>query len=603
MTRPLSKSVVPHAALVEGTMPATPKGIVAPQPCFDVQRIREDFPILKTQAHGKPLVYLDNAATTQKPRAVTDTLKRYYEAENANIHRGVYALSQLATTRYEEARKKVQQFINAKESREIIFTRGTTESINLVANSYGRTHFKPGDEIILTGMEHHSNIVPWQMICQQTGAVIRVLPFDEHGELMMDELAKLLGPHTKFVSVVHVSNSLGTINPVKRIIDLAHAHGVPVLVDGAQWVAHGRTDVQALDCDFYAFSGHKMLGPTGIGVLYGKAAVLEAMPPFQGGGDMIETVTFEKTTYAQLPNKFEAGTPNIAGAVGLGAAIDYLEAIGLERLASHERQLLDYATRRLCEVPGLRLVGTAKRKAGVVSFVMDDPPISSMDLGTRLDSAGIAVRTGHHCCQPVMDHFQIPGTTRASFSLYNTKQDVDSLVEALKRIVAEAKDKIASRRAAPAEEPTLAWPEAVASSPQAAADELAEVFDMLDDRDAKNQYVLELGDHLPHTFDMLKRITERVPGCMSEVYVIGRHAPGEPDELQFLADANADIVRGLIALMQRIYSGQRASEILSFDVEAFFHRIGLDQFISSQRRNGLQGMVRRIRALASGLAS
>jgi cysteine desulfurase/selenocysteine lyase len=346
-----------------------------------------------------------------------------------------------------------------------------------------------------------------------------------------------------------------------------------------------------------------MLGPTGIGVLYGKAKLLEEMQPYQGGGDMIESVTFEKTTYAPLPNKFEAGTPNIAGAIGLGAAIDYLESLGRERLAAYEHELLGYATRRLGEVPGLRIIGTAKRKAGVVSFVLDDPPVSSLDVGNRLDAEGIAVRTGHHCCQPVMDRFGIPGTARASFSLYNTKEEIDALVGALKRVVGEAKDKAASRREAGAEEGSVAWPKAAAASPEAAADELAEVFDMLGDRDAKNQYVLEMGDRLPHLFDMLKRVTERVPGCMSEVYVIGRRAPGSTDVLEFMADANAEIVRGLIALLERIYSGQRAADVLKFDVEEFFHRIGLDQFISSQRRNGLQGMVRRIRTLASGLAS
>lgn len=442
MTKPLSNPVAPHLSpgathLEVGKTPVaaglvhTDASLVAGR-AFDVARIRADFPILKQTVHGKPLVYLDNAATTQKPQVVIDALNRYYAAENANIHRGVYTLSQLATALHEEAREKVQRFINAAESREIIFTRGTTESINLVASSFGRRFLKADDEIILSGMEHHSNIVPWQLVCEQTGARLRVIPFTDHGELMLEEYQKLLNRRTRLVAIVHVSNSLGTLNPVKEIIELAHRQDVPVLVDGAQWVSHGRTDVRGLDCDFYAFSGHKMFGPTGIGVLYGKARLLEAMPPYQGGGDMISSVSFAETTYNDLPYKFEAGTPHIAGAIGLGAAIDYLNSIGLDNVAAYERHLLAYATDRLSQVPGLRLVGTARQKAGVISFMLDG--IHPHDIGTILDGEGIAVRTGHHCCQPVMDRLGIPATARASLAAYNTTDEIDALVAGIAEV-------------------------------------------------------------------------------------------------------------------------------------------------------------------------
>jgi cysteine desulfurase / selenocysteine lyase len=399
-----------------------------------VKRWREDFPILSSLARGKPLVYLDNAATTQKPRQVIKAVQHYYQAQNANIHRGVYWLSQEATHLYEAARVKVRKYIGAADSREIVFTRGTTESINLVAATFGRTNFRAGDEIIVSGMEHHSNIVPWQMLCEQTGAVLRVAPFNERGELLMDEYEKLLSGRTKLVAMVHVSNSLGTINPVGEIIRLAHAHGAVVLLDGAQWVAHGPTDVRHLDADFYAFSGHKLYGPTGIGVLYAKAALLEKMPPYQGGGDMIHSVTFEKTTYADPPQRFEAGTPNIAGAVGLGAAIDYVNSIGLPAMAAHETALLDYATKGLSDIDGLRLIGTARSKAGVVSFVLGH--VHPHDIGTVLDAEGVAIRTGHHCCQPVMDRLEIPATARASFAFYNTKAEIDALIAAVRKVAA-----------------------------------------------------------------------------------------------------------------------------------------------------------------------
>lgn len=400
---------------------------------FDVARVRADFPILNEQVHGCPLVYLDSAATSQKPQIVLDALNHYYAAQNANVHRGVHYLSQLATREYEEARVKVQRFINAAETHEIIFTRGTTEGINLVAHSYGRKFVHAGDEIIISALEHHSNIVPWQLLCEQTGAKLRVIPVNDQGELLMDEFAQMLGSRVKMVAVTHLSNALGTILPVKRIIELAHSQDIPVLLDGAQAAPHLQVDVRDLDCDFYVFSGHKLCGPTGIGVLYGKSHWLEAMPPFMGGGDMIASVTFEKTTYNTLPYKFEAGTPHIEGAIGLGVAIDYLNNIGLDRIAAYEQELLDYATEIIGALPGVTIIGTAREKASVLSFVIDG--IHPHDIGTILDQEGIAVRAGHHCAQPVMKRFGLPATARASFAFYNTKQEVDQLAEGIQKAI------------------------------------------------------------------------------------------------------------------------------------------------------------------------
>jgi cysteine desulfurase/selenocysteine lyase len=399
---------------------------------YHVDRIRKDFPILSTLAHGKPLVYLDNAATTQKPDSVLDIQNIYYRQQNANIHRGVHHLSEVATFEYEKARGKVKNFINAAESKEIIFTAGTTAGINLVAHSFGKTFLTAGDEVIISAMEHHSNIVPWQMICEEQGAVLRVIPMNDDGELLMDQYRAMLSPKTKIVSVVYISNSLGTINPVNEIIDLAHAAGAKVLIDGAQAVAHTAVDVRALDCDFFAFSGHKLFGPTGIGILYGKAELLDRMAPYQGGGDMIRSVTFEKTTFNDLPYKFEAGTPNIVGGIGLGAAIDYVHTIGIEAIARHEHDLLEYGTLVLCQVEGLRIIGTAQEKAGVISFVLENA--HPHDIGTILDREGIAIRTGHHCTQPVMQRFGIPATARASVSLYNTRSEFDVLVRGLEKV-------------------------------------------------------------------------------------------------------------------------------------------------------------------------
>jgi cysteine desulfurase/selenocysteine lyase len=406
--------------------------VVKPGDHLDVARVRTDFPILATEVHGKPLVYLDNAATSQKPQAVIDAIMRYYQGTNANVHRGVHYLSETATEDYEASRRTAQQFINAPHLHEIIFVRGTTEGINLVAQTFGRARIGRGDEILITAMEHHSNIVPWQILCDEKGAKLRVAPINDNGELLLDEFAKLLGPKTKLAAVTHVSNALGTVNPLKRMIELGHAHNVPVLVDGAQAVPHLEVDVQALDCDFYTFSGHKVYGPTGIGVLYGKAALLESMPPYQGGGDMISSVTFDKTTYNKLPYKFEAGTPDIAGAIGLGAALKYVNGLGLDKIGAHEHDLLEYATQTLSAVPGLRLIGTARDKAAVVSFVIEG--VHPHDIGTILDQQGIAIRTGHHCSQPIMDRFGIPATARASFAVYNTRAEIDALVRGIEKV-------------------------------------------------------------------------------------------------------------------------------------------------------------------------
>jgi cysteine desulfurase / selenocysteine lyase len=400
---------------------------------YDVEKIRNDFPILTQLVHNKPLCYLDNAATTQKPRAVIDTLVKYYSTMNSNIHRGVHYLSSTATDAYENARLKVKNFINAKSEKEIIFTRGTTEGINLVANSFGRSIIKEGDEIIISGMEHHSNIVPWQLIAAEKKAVIKVIPITDEGEIIFEEFEKLITERTKIISVVYVSNSLGTINPVKQIIETAHKFGIPVLIDAAQAVNHLPVDVQKLDCDFLAFSGHKIYGPTGIGVLYGKENLLDQMPPFQGGGDMISKVTFEKSTYNELPYKFEAGTSNIAGVIGLGTALDYVSSIGLEIISKHERELLEYTTESLSQVEGLKIIGQAKEKSAVLSFVLEN--IHPHDVGTFLDFEGVAVRTGHHCTQPVMDRYNIPATTRASIAMYNTKYEIDVLANGLKKII------------------------------------------------------------------------------------------------------------------------------------------------------------------------
>jgi len=400
---------------------------------LDVARIREDFPILKQQICGRPLVYLDNAATSQKPRQVIDAITRFYSEDYSNIHRGVHTLSQRSTQAYEAVRTQVQHFIHAAEDREIIFVRGTTEGNNLVAFGYLRPRLQAGDEILISGMEHHSNIVPWQMLCEEKGARLCIIPFNDDAELLFDEYEKLLNSRTRLVAVTHVSNALGTVNPIRRIVEHAHRWQVPVLIDGAQAIPHLAVDVQALDCDFYSFSGHKLYGPTGIGVLYGKASLLESMSPFQGGGDMIASVTFEKTTYNKIPHKFEAGTPNIAGVIGLGAAIDYVQSIGIEAISAYEEELLAYATREILKIHGVRILGSAKEKASVLSFTLEG--VHPHDVGTILDQQGIAIRAGHHCAQPVMDRFEVPATARASFAFYNTKEEVDALVNGIRTVM------------------------------------------------------------------------------------------------------------------------------------------------------------------------
>ncbi|HEY8226774.1 MAG TPA: cysteine desulfurase [Pyrinomonadaceae bacterium] len=409
------------------------KNLSQPGDGWDVERIRADFPVLHQTVNGKPLIYLDNGASSQVPQVVIDRGSVYLEHEHSNIHRGVHYLSQRATTAYEGAREKVKRFINARESRECIFVRGTTEGINLVMHGYGRKFVQRDDEIIISAMEHHSNIVPWQMLCEEKGALLRVIPMNDAGELLLDEYDGLLNERTKIVAVTHVSNALGTINPIKQMIAQAHKYGVPVLIDGAQSAPHMPVDVQDLDCDFYTFSGHKMYAPTGSGVVYGKAELLEKMNPFQGGGDMIRSVTFEKTIYADLPNKMEAGTPAIASQIGLGAAIDYLNSIGREQAATHEAELLRYATERISAIEGVRIIGTARKKASVLSFVIDG--IHPHDIGTILDQEGIAVRAGHHCAQPVMQRFKVPATARASFAFYNTKEEIDVLAKTIERVI------------------------------------------------------------------------------------------------------------------------------------------------------------------------
>jgi cysteine desulfurase/selenocysteine lyase len=402
------------------------------QTSFNVERIRADFPILSQEVRGRRLVYLDSAASAQKPRAVIDAISHFYTHDNANVHRGVHFLSERATLAFEGAREKVRRFLNARDVKEIVFVRGTTEAINLVAQTFGRKNLGAGDEVLITGLEHHANIVPWQMLCEQVGASLRSIPLDEQGNLVLDRLDELLTPRTRLLAVTHVSNALGTVVPVKELIRRAHARGVPVLVDGAQAVTHFTVDVRDLDCDFYTFSGHKLFGPMGIGVLYGKKALLDAMPPYQGGGDMILSVTLEKTLYNRVPYRFEAGTPDVAGAVGLGAAIDYLEKVGMDAIAAHDRELLAYAEEALSRVPGVRLLCHAPERSGIVSFVMED--IHPHDIGTILDREGVAIRTGHHCAQPLMQCLGVAATARASLALYNTRGDVDALVSGLRKV-------------------------------------------------------------------------------------------------------------------------------------------------------------------------
>lgn len=566
----------------------------------EIYKIREQFPILATQMSDKPMVYLDNGATTQKPQCVIDAITHYYTHDNANIHRGLYELSQRATDGYELARKKVAAFVNAPHVEECIFVRGTTEAINLVAQSWSDKFLEPGDEVIVTGLEHHSNIVPWQLACQKHQAKLVVLYPDQEGRLSADDLEKLLTDRTKLFAFQHVSNALGVIHDAQSLTKVAKQAGATVVIDGAQWVSHHATDVQEIGCDFYAFSGHKLYGPTGIGVLWGKKDLLDAMPPYQGGGDMIDTVAFEKTTYAPLPNRFEAGTPDIAGAIGLGAAIDFVTDLGFEKIAEIENEVLKYATEKLKQVEGLRILGDAEEKAAVISFVIEEPSIATMDIALALSQEGIAVRTGHHCCMPLIGQLEVTGTVRASMAIYNTQEEIDQLCSVLKNLIEDRKAK-QSQKEQPRDEHDIQFAPSSGESPSAAAEELAEEFLEFDDRESKTELLMELGQELKDYFEPLKKISTAVPGCMSEVYLVGRPAPDDPQKFEFVADSNAEIVRGLIAVLEKLFSGQAASEVINYDIEPFFRKIGLDQFVSTQRRSGLDGMIKRIRALATAI--
>ena len=573
------------------------------RPPFDVHAVRRDFPILATEMNGHPLVYLDNAATTQKPRRVIDAITRYYERDNANVHRGVYVLSQRATAKFDDARLKVADFLNAPEPAECVFVRGVTEAINLVAFSWARQNLAEGDEVLLSALEHHSNIVPWQLAAEATGAKVRSLPMRADGTLDLDRLDEFVTDKTKLVAVQHVSNALGVVHDVAAVTRAAKGVGAVVLIDGAQAVSHFPTDVQALGCDFYCFSGHKLYGPTGVGVLWGRRGLLEAMTPYHGGGDMIESVTWAGTTYAPIPAKFEAGTPDIAGVVGLGAAIDYLGDIGFDAIKSQEDALLSHATDRLRRVPGLRVVGDAAGRAAVVSFVLENPAVSSLDIGTKLDARGIAVRTGHHCAQPLMDAFGIAGTTRASFAFYNTTEEVDSLAEGLEAIVGEARGRSGSAAAAAASGGEVEWPEPAGASPDEAAGALVDDFDFLKEAgEDPREFVLDLGRKLLPMPAVEKNGATHVKGCMSQVWLTARRRPGTADALDFLADSDAELVRGLIGVLQHVFSGQSAAAILAFDVEKLLRRLDFQNLISVQRRSGVEAMLNRIQSIARATA-
>ncbi len=567
-----------------------------------LKRIRQDFPILHTEMNGKQLIYFDNGATTQKPRQVIEAITNFYEQDNANVHRGLYELSQRATDRYEAARARVAKFLGAERPEECIFVRGTTEAINLVASSWGKLSLGPEDEVIVSGLEHHSNIVPWQMACAAAGAELKVWYGDPDGCLQLDELQRLITDRTRMIAVQHVSNALGTIHDVAGLTNLARQVGAKVLIDGAQWIGHQPTDVSQLGCDFYVFSGHKLFGPTGIGVLWGRRELLESMPPYQGGGDMIETVAFDKTTYAKLPNRFEAGTPDMAGAIGLAAAIDYVADIGFDKIAAWELHLLELATERLESVPGLRVIGKSHEKAAVLSFVLESPSIAPMDIANHLANAGIAIRTGHHCCMPLMGQMEVTGTSRVSMAFYNTEEEVEALQVSLMELVEGRKNQKAVLPASP-NGTQIQFGSSEFGSVVEAAEELEEEFLDFDDAESKTELLMEFGQSVPDHFEALKKISEAVPGCMSEVYLVGRPAPTDATRFEFAADSNAGIVRGLIAVLQQLFSGQQVDEVLNYDLEGFFRRIGLHQFVSTQRRSGLEGMIRRIRTLAETQAS
>lgn len=561
----------------------------ASAPCaYDVARIRALFPALHQEMRGGwPFVYLDNAASTQKPQSVIDRITAYYTREHSNVHRGVYRLSQQATDAYEGARARIARFINANHAHEVVFTRGTTEAINIVASSFGNRYLQEHDEVLVSAMEHHSNLVPWQMVCAEKGAILRILPINDEGELLLDALDELLTERTRLVSLVHVSNSLGTINPVRTVIAAAHARGIPVLLDGAQATLHMPIDVQELNCDFYCFSGHKVFGPTGIGVLYGKEALLEDLPPYQGGGDMIEYVSYEKSVYAGLPYKFEAGTPHIAGVVGLSAALDTVEHIGLSAVEAYEQELVAYGRKALQEVEGIRMVGTAKEKAGVFSFLLGDA--SPYDVGRLLDERGIAVRTGHHCTMPVMDRLGVPGTVRASLALYNTRDEIDTLVEALhvlrERFVTMRQRGRAARRITTA-------PENGSATIEERRHQIIEEFDLFDDIDDKREYLMEIGEALPPYDELWKTDTHLVNGCLSKVWFRTEARAGRA---YFHADSNTMITKGMVALFVRLLSGQSPEAILATDLDAFLTDLGMQDLVSGRRKNGLEAMINRVR--------
>lgn len=552
----------------------------------DFARIRADFPALSQTVQGKRLVYLDSAATAQKPQRVIDAISHFYEHDNSNIHRGAHTLAVRATEAYEAARKTVQRFINAVRPEEIIYTRGTTEAINLVAQSYGRLELGPGDEVVLSEMEHHSNIVPWQLICEQTGAKVVVAPINDRGELIFREFEKLLGAKTKIVSIAHVSNALGTVNPIASIVEAAHGVGAVVVVDGAQGVLHASVDVQALGCDFYAFSGHKLYGPTGIGILYGKYDLLRRMPPYQGGGSMIRSVSFEKTSFEDPPLRFEAGTPHISGVVGLMEAIKYVESIGIEKIAAHEHALLESAHSQLSTVDGLRIIGTAADKASVISFIVDG--LHADDIGKMLDREGVAVRVGHHCAEPLMRRFGVSATARASIAMYNTAEDVQALVAAVRKAVnvmrgACAVQKVEVRPSSETIEQTTA--------------RVVREFESCADWEAKYQRLIDIGRSHPHIPEELKQDKFKVKGCQSTVWL---HAKLDGDKVVFTAESDALIVNGLVALLLRVYSNRTPDEVLKTE-PTFLKEIGLAENLSQVRTNGLAAMVRDMRSYAAAL--
>ena len=560
------------------------------------------FPALCQRVNGEPLVYLDNAATTQKPRAVIDAIVRFYETDNANVHRGTHALSDRATAAYEGARETVRRLLNAQSPEEIVFVRGATEAINLVAQSFGRRNIGPGDEVLITEMEHHANLVPWQQLCLETGALLRVLPITDDGELRLDALEDYLSPRTRLVALAHVSNALGTVNPVKTVIEAARRYDIPVLVDGAQAVPHIDVDVRELDCDFYAFSGHKVYGPMGIGVLYGRLSLLEAMPPWQCGGDMVHRVEYDKTTFNDPPYRFEAGTPNVAGAVGLAAALEFLDDVGRRRAAECESHLLATAVRRLDEIPGVRIVGRPLNRAGVVSFVVDDPHLAPLDVAVRLDAAGIAVRAGHHCCQPLMRRLGITGTVRASFAIYNTEEEVERLATAVRSIVRGK-----SGGASPVEKVRLgagaaAYPGPTAATVEAAAAELLGELERLDDWAERYEFLIELGSKAPAIPEHLKTDANRVHGCQSTVFLAARACQARATWSSFWPTATAASYAGCLRCSSGFFPGSPRATSSRSTCPAFSARAGLESNLTMGRRNGLAAMVKRLRMIAADVA-